>query len=95
MFAVDGDPGAGNLLPPEPQGGARRKKCSKFVVAVLRCGQCVVRWWRGDGLNARESVGDNVVLSRYVSYIGGKLSDEIKVIELSVSICPASAGRRR
>jgi hypothetical protein len=41
-----------------------------------------VRWWRGDGLNARESVGDNVVLSRYMSYIGGELRDEIKVIEL-------------
>jgi hypothetical protein len=68
-------------LPLEPVlGCARRQKCSKFVVAVLRCGQCVVRWWRGDGLN--ESVGDNVVLSRYMSYIGGELSDEIKVIKL-------------
>jgi hypothetical protein len=36
----------------------------------------------GDGFNPRESVGDNVVLSRYMSYIGGELSDEIKVIEL-------------
>jgi hypothetical protein len=69
-------------LPLEPQGGARRQKCSKFVVAFLRFGQCVVRWWRGDGLNARESVGDNVVLSIYMSYIGGELSNEIKVIEL-------------
>jgi hypothetical protein len=51
----------------EPQGGARRQKYSKFLVAVLRCGQCVVRWWLSYGFNARESVGDNVVLSRYMS----------------------------
>jgi hypothetical protein len=37
---------------------------------------------RGDGLNARESVGDNVVLSRYMSYISSELSDEIQMIKL-------------
>jgi hypothetical protein len=41
-----------------------------------------VRWWRGDGFNPRESVGDNVVLARYMWYIGGELSNEIQVIEL-------------
>jgi hypothetical protein len=30
----------------------------------------------------QENVGYNVVLSRYMYYIGGELSDEIKVIEL-------------
>jgi hypothetical protein len=42
----------------------------------------VPSWWRGDAFNARESVGDNVVLSRYMSYVGGELGNEMKVIEL-------------
>jgi hypothetical protein len=32
--------------------------------------------------STRESVGDNVVLSRNVLYVGGELGDEIQVIEL-------------
>jgi hypothetical protein len=78
----------------EPQGVARRQKSSKFVVAVLQCGQCVVRWWRGDGLNARESVGD-VVLSSNMSYICGEQRLNQGGLTAAVSICPASAGRRR
>jgi hypothetical protein len=41
-----------------------------------------VGWRRGDRFDARESVGDNVVLSRNVSHVGGELSDVVKVIEL-------------
>jgi hypothetical protein len=38
-----------------------------------------VGWRRGDGFDAREreSVGDNVALSRDVSYVGGELGYEI------------------
>jgi hypothetical protein len=35
-----------------------------------------------DGLDARKSVGGNVVLSRNVSYVGSKVGDEVEVIEL-------------
>jgi hypothetical protein len=42
--------------------------------------------WNGsavtDSRRARESVGDNVVLSRYMSYVGGELGCEIGVDEL-------------
>jgi hypothetical protein len=39
-------------------------------------------WWRSDGFDARESVSDNVVLSRCVSYVGRELGYEIEVVEL-------------
>jgi hypothetical protein len=53
-----------------------------FVVAVLRCGQCVVGRWRTDGLNARESIGDDVILFRDVSYVGSEMCCEVEMIEL-------------
>jgi hypothetical protein len=49
----------------------------EFVVAVLRCGQCVVGWWSSDGLDAREDVDDNVVLARDVPYICHELSGKV------------------
>jgi hypothetical protein len=58
------------------------QECLKHVVAVQRCGQCVVEWWRSDGLMARESVGDNVVLSRDVSYVSRKLGYKVEVMKL-------------
>jgi hypothetical protein len=41
-----------------------------------------VGWWSSDGFDAKESIGDNVVLFRDVVYISGKLDNELKVIEL-------------
>jgi hypothetical protein len=70
------------LLLLDPQGNVWRQKCSKFVVALLRCGQCVVGWWRSDGFDAGESVGDNAVPPRNLSYVGGELGYEIEVVEL-------------
>jgi hypothetical protein len=42
----------------ESEGRVWRQKCSKLVVAGLRCGHCEVVWWSGDGFDARESVSD-------------------------------------
>jgi hypothetical protein len=39
-------------------------------------------WWHSDGLDAIESVNDNVLLARYVLYVGGQLGYEIEVVEL-------------
>jgi hypothetical protein len=80
-FPADGDSGAGDWLLLEPQGGVRCQKCSKFVVAVLRCGQCVVGWSRSNGFDAMESVG-YIILSRYVTHVCGELGYEVQVIEL-------------
>jgi hypothetical protein len=35
-----------------------------------------------DSTRGREGVGDNVVLSRFVSYVGSELGYEIEVVEL-------------
>jgi hypothetical protein len=51
------------------------------VVAVLRCGQCVIGWWRSDGLDAREGVSNNV-LSRDESYVRRKLGYKIQMTKL-------------
>jgi hypothetical protein len=61
----------------EPQGGGRLQECLKLLVAALRRGQCAVGWWRCDELDARESVGDNVVLSRDILYVGGELDEKV------------------
>jgi hypothetical protein len=51
--------------------------CSEFGVAVLQCGQCVLRWWRSDRLEATEGVSDNVVLSRNVTDVSCELGDKV------------------
>jgi hypothetical protein len=50
---------------------------AEHLVAVLQCGQCVVEWWRSDGFDAREGVGDNFVLSRIVPYVCRELGDKV------------------
>jgi hypothetical protein len=80
--SVNGDRGGGNLLLLAPQGGGSRQECSTFVVGVLRCGLWIVGWWRSDGLEAREIVGDDAVLSMYVSDIGCELGYEIEMVAL-------------
>jgi hypothetical protein len=53
----------------KPYGGGRLQECSELVI-FLRCDQCAVDWRRSGGLNATKSVGDDVVLSGDVSYVG-------------------------
>jgi hypothetical protein len=53
------------------------QECPELVVAVLRCGQCVFSCWRSDGLDAREGVGDNVVLFRNVLDVCCELGDKV------------------
>jgi hypothetical protein len=52
----------------------------KFFVVVLCCGQCVVGYWRGDGLDAGNSIGDDVVLTRDVAYICRELRDIVDIM---------------
>jgi hypothetical protein len=54
----------------------------EFIVAVLCCGQWVVRWWCGDGLDVKQGVGENVALSRNVLYLCHELGNKILMIEL-------------
>jgi hypothetical protein len=42
---------------------------------AFHCGQCIVGWWRNDGLDTRENVCD-VVLSRGVSDVSREFSWE-------------------
>jgi hypothetical protein len=49
------------------------QECPKFIVGVLSRGQCVVSDWRGDGLDAGQRAGDDVVLPGYVPDIGHEL----------------------
>jgi hypothetical protein len=37
-------------------------------------------WWISDGFDARERAGDNVVLSRNVSYVSRELCNEVQVL---------------
>jgi hypothetical protein len=66
----------------EPQCSLPCQECLKFFVVVLCCGQCVVDYWRSDGLDAGKRVGDDVVLIRDVTYICRELRDIVEVAEL-------------
>jgi hypothetical protein len=59
--------------------GARSVRCS----SSLPCDKASTSWDGGTVTDStRESVGDNVGLSRYMSYVGHELGYEIEVVEL-------------
>ena len=55
----------------------------QLFVFLLRRGQYISSYRRGDGLYMKNGVSDDVVLAGYMSYVRGALRNVVQVVELS------------
>ena len=80
---VQRDGGAGDVRFLEPESSIPFEEGMQLFVFLLRCGQYISSYRRGDGLYMKKGVSDDVVLAGYMSYVRGALRNVVQVVELS------------